>query len=147
MNRQGPRSARYFLDAANSLRTPRELAHRLLDLQRALTGINPIAASQCTVSRLKNDVLFLIAETGMTAAKLKQSAPSLLAGLHRDGHVPEVTRIEVRVRPRDDAAPLPKRAVLNGEGLSHLEQYAANLDDVPLKTALRVLIERQRRGR
>ncbi len=147
MNRQGPRSARYFLDAANSLRAPRELVNRLLGLQRAMYGIDPTAASQCKISHLKNDVLFLIADTGTAAAKLKQSAPSLLASLHRNGYVPEVARIEVRVRPRYDAASLPKRAVLNGEGLSHLEEYAANLADMPLKTALRALIERQRRRR
>lgn len=147
MNRQGPRSARYFLDTANSLRAPREQASRLLDLQRAMYDTDPVAASQCKVSHLKHDVLFLVADTGTTAAKLKQSARSLLAGLHRNGHVPEVARIEVRVRPRHDAATLPKRAVLNGEGLRHLERYAANLDDMPLKTALRALIERQRRRR
>ncbi|MBA2350724.1 MAG: DciA family protein [Burkholderiales bacterium] len=147
MKWQGPRSARYFLDTANALRAPREQACRLLALQHAICNIDLAAGAQCKVSHLKNDVLFLFADTGVTAAKLKQSAPSLLARLHRAGHVPEVARIEVRVRPRHDAAPLPKRAVLNGEGLSHLERYAANLDDMPLKAALRVLIERQRRRR
>lgn len=147
MSGQGPRPARFFLGAATALRAPCELAQGLLDLHRALARVDAVAAAQCKISHVKNGVLFLVVDNGPTAAKLKQAAPALLVKLQSDGHVPDVTRIDVRVRPRVEIALPPKRAVLSGSGLSHLERYAGNLEETPLKTALRALIDRQRRRR
>lgn len=144
MKSRGPRSTSFYLHAANQLRAPCELAYRLIDLQRALQAIGPEMATQYRISHIKSGALVVTADSGAAAAKLRQSAPAVLAKLQRHGDLPDIARIEVRVRLRFDEPARRKRAVISGEGLNQLERYAANLDEMPLKAALTALIARQR---
>lgn len=140
------RSAADFLDAGQPGQKACEHARRLLACQRALEESHPIVAAGCSISHLKNGALVIVADNGALAAKLKQSAGSVLRKLRATSELAEIRSIEILVQPRTGPARMRKSATLTGASLRQLERCAERIADPPLKAALDRMVARQRQG-
>lgn len=113
-------------------------AGRLLKLQRLFETAVPVALAQaCRVANIKLGVVFIHAENGAVATKLRQISPSLCEGFRSSGV--EVTEIQIKVQPLD-AAPqqfLPqKAAVLDDASRTSIARLSDSLPNGPLREAL-----------
>ena len=136
----------FYLNSSDSLRELAHEARRITQLHQVLRKLAPPELTQaCCVKRLRAGTLFLLAENGATAAKLKLLVPRLLTSYQQQGEKVTSIRIEVQVtdgppQPRAGRAPKP----LSPESIANLERLAAGLETTPLKQALLNLAARQR---
>jgi len=132
-----------YFDASQELRRLSHKAGQLLALQRLYERLAPPSLTRASrVFAMEQQILFLSADNGAVAAKLRQLAPEL-AGLFQNAGC-EVTRIQVRVQVaipsvRSISAPIG----LSDAGRKRLVELAGELPDSPLKNALRRLAARK----
>lgn len=136
----------YFLDSSDSLRALARAARGILQLQQVYAQVAPASlAHACHVKLLREGTLFLAAENGAIAAKLKQLTPRLLAAYQKSGF--EVTSIHYEVQVSESAHRVTSNSNLRKlsiESIEKLENFAAGLEDAPLKQALSSLAAHQR---
>jgi hypothetical protein len=117
---------------------------RMSELQRLWDKIAPPPLDRmCSISNLQGQILVVYANNGAIAAKVRQTAPTLMEKFQKRGV--EVTSILVRVQvgfrpPKERPA---KRICIGEAGLSSLRQLAFQLEASPLKAALEKMLERQ----
>ena len=138
------RSLEDCLNADAALARLTEHAAHLLKLQRIIDATIPTALKRaCRVANYRLGVVFIHADNGAVAAKLRQLAPSLGDELRSSGR--EITEIRVKVQPRDS-----EKAQEKGEAIPNLgsktKQGLTDLSlslpgDSPLKAALERLIK------
>ena len=118
---------------------------RLEVLNRTLRGCIPAPLNQhCQVANLRDNILILHADSSAWALKLRYSSRVLLQQLRQRG-VPELSAIEVKVRP-DNAAPTAIRrpekirhAHMSDKTAQLLDSIASDISDDRLKIALQRL--------
>lgn len=117
----------------------------LRQLQQVLEAALPAAlATACNVSSLQQGILTVHAENGAVALKLKQMAPRLLQLIQeRDSNVSNL-RIIVQIRDRHQVRKRNKPN-LSAQGCSILSEFAENLQDTPLKSALTRIVRHHKR--
>jgi hypothetical protein len=118
---------------------------RLLSLQRCLEAAAPAALVRtCRVANYKFGVVFIHADNGAVATKLRQVATSLGDEFRKRGN--EVNEIRVKVQPQTANPSVPQRIV--GYSISYQAKQGLTLlserlsGTSPLKDALRRLIDR-----
>lgn len=136
------RSAKDWLDQSPEYRRAMQHVDTLLGIQSTLAGIRP--ELRLVVVSLKDGLLTLQTPNAATAARCRQSEPSIRSALLQDW--PEVKAI--RFMPQRTAGPrirpsVPKRRI-PPEALGRLDALGARLEDSPLRDALRRLVARQR---
>lgn len=113
-------------------------AGRLLKLQRLFEELVPAALVRtCRIANFKSGVIFIHAENGAVAAKLRQITPSLNGELRTRGV--EVTEIRIKVQPLDVALQHrlpPRAAVLGDAGRASIARLADSLPEGPLRESL-----------
>ena len=119
-------------------------AEHLLKLQRIIDATIPTALVRaCRVANYRLGVVFIHADNGAVAAKLRQLAPSLCDELRSSGR--EITEIRIKVQPRDPGSPkqkgktIPQLGSRTKQGLTDLSLSLPG--DSPLKAALERLIK------
>lgn len=135
-----------YLGSGDTLSRLHEHAARLGRLQRTLeAALPPALVGACTVGNLKGDTLVLFARSGATAARVKQSLPSLMQHFASAGTL--LRKIEVRVSVQNVAARArpPVARALSEAGRHSLEALRDALPaDAPLARSLDRLIQRSR---
>ncbi len=137
-----PHRLNAFLESNRDLRHLSQRTRQIATLQRHYQQIAPSSLLQASrVMQLHDQTLILSADNGAVAAKLRQLSTELISLFRTRGC--EVTgiqiRVQVRVRP-DPATPRPRTLGKNGQ--KELENLALNLQDSPLKTALKRFAKR-----
>ncbi|MDO8311514.1 MAG: DciA family protein [Sideroxyarcus sp.] len=137
-----PHRLKAFLDSNQGLRHLSQRAKQIALLQRHYQLLAPpslLPASR--VMQLHGQTLILAADNGAVAAKLRQISTELISLFRTRGC--EVTGIQIRVQVRVKTTPTtPVPRILGNSGRKELENLALNLQDSPLKTALRRLAKR-----
>lgn len=137
-----PHRLNAFLDSNQDLRQLSLRAKQIAALQQHYQLIAPHSLLQASrVMQLHGQTLILSADNGAVAAKLRQISAKLISLFRTRGC--EVTGIQIRVQVRVNTTPvthIPR--TLGNNGRKELENLAANLQDSPLKTALRRLSRR-----
>jgi len=138
--------ARTLDDCLNADETMARLAAhagRLLKLQRLFQAAVPAALAQtCRVANYRLGVVFVHAENGAVAAKLRQISPSLCKVFCSGGE--QVTEIQVKVQPLNAAAhnrSRPKAAVLEEPSRESIGRLLGSLPEGPLRDALGRLLK------
>jgi hypothetical protein len=133
------------LDADTTMARLASHTKRLLSLQRCLEVATPAALVRtCRVANYKLGVVFIHADNGAVATKLRQVATSLGDEFRKRGV--EVNEIRVKVQPQEANPSLPRRStgysisVRAKQGLTSLSERLSGTS--PLKEALQRLIER-----
>lgn len=144
------RSARLLtdcLDADPSMARLTTHARRLLNLQRSLDAAAPAAlARSCRVANFKLGVVFIHADNGAVAAKLRQITARLGDEFRKRGA--EVTEIRVKVQPATGNNPTRLSvssytvSVAAKRGLTSLADRLP--EESPLRQALKRLVGRSR---
>jgi len=132
-----------YLDAGATLGRLSHRAQRLAELESAYAEAAPDRLAEASgVSHLEAGTLFLCAENGAVAAKLRQLAPLLLSKLRKQA--PECTAIRVTVQVRGWPARRPSsaRRRLGEQGIVALQALAETLPPSPLKAAVARLAAR-----
>jgi hypothetical protein len=132
-----------YLGAGDALRRLNGEARRLAELDRAYRPVVPGALAEASgVDHVDGATLFLWADSGAVAAKLRQLAPKVLKTLGK--LVPECTAIRVTVRVAGSEAGRPPRPrpKLGEQGAEALRGLASALPPSPLGTALARLAAR-----
>ena len=131
-----------YLNADEAMARLAAHAGRLLKLQRLFEEVVPAAlARTCRIANFKSGVIFIHAENGAVAAKLRQTTPSLNDEFRTRGV--EVTEIRIKVQPLDIAAqhnPPVQAAVLGDAGRASIAKLADSLAEGPLRESLRRFI-------
>jgi len=132
------RQASHWLDDDDDYRTVREAARRLLAVQRDLDALAP--SLRLHVLAWRGDELWIDAPNAAMAARLRQTEPSLRAGLLGKGW--QVSRIRSRSQPGQAvAAPLPAPRRIPAAGLAALAGLRdAIAPDHPMQRALTELL-------
>ncbi|MDD5175443.1 MAG: DUF721 domain-containing protein [Sterolibacterium sp.] len=121
-------------------------AGRLLKLQRLFETAVPISlARSCRVANIKLGVVFIHAENGAVATKLRQVSPSLCEDFRSAGE--EVTEIQIKVQPLNVATQQfssPKAVVLDDASRASITRLSDSLPDGPLREALGRFIARSK---
>ena len=103
----------------------------------------PRLARYCALGGLSNGKLTIFANNGAIAARLRQTAPSLLLKFQANGY--EVTAIRIAVQANSPGngnnVPIAKRSV-NRAGRESLRRLASELPPSPLKTSVESLLHR-----
>lgn len=138
------RSVDEFLKSEGGLARLTDHADRLLRLQRIFESAVPRPLVRgARVANLKLGRLVIYADSGAVAAKLRQIVPTLRGAFANSAA--EVTGIEVKVQPRDDAASPPsrqKRAPPGERAKQGLTSLADRLpEDSPLVRRLRDFVK------
>jgi len=132
----------YFLGTSPTLHTLQTEAKKLACTQQAWGKIAPPALLAATcVGALQQGVLTIYVNNGAVAAKLKQQAQSLLGKLRESGLEVTSIRFEVQVRVAESTAKHEKEIALSAVALNSLEHLADDLEDSPLRDALRRLVK------
>jgi hypothetical protein len=91
--------------------------------------------------QLHGQTLILSADNGAVAAKLRQISTELISLFRTMGC--EVTGIQIRVQVRVKIRPVvPPPRTLSSNGRKELEKLTLDLQDSPLKSALKRLVKR-----
>ena len=121
--------------------------------QTFLTIIPSYLAQSCSLGKIINHKLTILADNGAIASKLKLIAPSMLLQLQKLGW--EITTIQISVQAHYYAKNSPalikkerdkKKPKLSQTGIESLEQLAASLSDSALKNAIRSLLATQKKN-
>jgi len=127
-----------FLNADEAMARLAAHAGRLLKLQRLFEEKAPAAlARTCRIANFKSGVIFIHAENGAVAAKLRQILPSLNEELRAGGV--DVTEIRIKVQPLDIAVQHKspaQAAVLGDAGRASIVRLADSLPEGPLRESL-----------
>ena len=131
-----------FLQTNQSLLHLSQRAKLLAALQSHFQQIAPPSLIQsCRVMQLHGQTLIVAADNGAVAAKLRQTSPEMMSAFVARGI--QVTGIQIRVQVRTRAAPvIPPRRTVGNNGRKELENLALNLQESPLRNALRRLAKR-----
>ncbi len=134
-----------FFSAAPELRQVYAQANHLQLLQQVFRDHLPAGmAMACGVSALRQGVLTVHADNGAMALKLKQMAPALLRAVQElDASILSV-RIIVQIEDRNQARKRNKPQ-LGTTGCNILAEFAQNLQDTPLKSAISRMAQRHKR--
>lgn len=132
-----------YFGISQDLRRLSVQAERLLALQRHYERLAPPPLARASrVIAARQQVLFISADNGAVAAKLRQIAPQL-AELFRNAEC-EVTRIQVKVQvAAPPARPASTPIRLSVAGRERLSELAGELPDSPLKSVLHRLAARK----
>jgi hypothetical protein len=136
-NTRQMRKVQDYLNAGDALRSLNQEVRRLAELDRAYKRAIPEALAEASgVNHIEGGTLFLWADGGAVAAKLRQLSPTLLKELGR--FAPDCTAIRMVVRFRGVGSgrsrrPRPRIAEPGAEALREL---ASELPPSSLKTAL-----------
>jgi len=137
-----PHRLNAFLDSSQDLRHLSQRVKQIATLQRHYQLIAPPSLLQASrVMQLHGQTVILAADNGAVAAKLRQISTELISLFLTRGC--EVTGIQIRVQVRVRVTPTtstPRR--LGNSGRKALESLALDLQDSPLKIALRRLARR-----
>lgn len=127
-----------FLNADEAMARLAAHAGRLLKLQRLFEEVVPATlARACRIANFKSGVIFIHAENGAVAAKLRQTMPSINDEFRTRGV--QVTEIRIKVQPLDVAVqhkPRPRAAVLGDAGRASIARLADSLPEGPLRESL-----------
>ncbi len=136
----------HFINTSDQLRQLASQAHRLAELTRVFSTIAPPSLAQaCRAGRLNSGTLFLLAENGAVAAKLKQLVPRLLTAYGKLGGEVTSIHIDVQVKERDlEHRPHSRERPLSIASIEHLRKLAASMEESPLKEAVTRLAARGR---
>jgi hypothetical protein len=137
------RTIGFLLNSLKDLEAISMRVKRIAALQKAFVDAAPKDLTQWSrVGSETQGILVLLADNGAVAARLRQSAPRLLAAIRK--RWPEVTaiRIEVQVVQNSKVKNRQKRRV-GTTGLEDLRQLAGALPDSALRTAIVNLIAHQ----
>ncbi len=142
MSFRSPSRVNSILQAATGLRDFAREAQRLAELTEIASRVLPDAIRPAvTAGRLREGVLFLLAENAAVAAKLRQFAPRLLASYRRSGW--QVTEIRVAVQVSgNEARAKPPSPQLSAGTAKELSKLAARVNDPGLQAALQRLAGR-----
>ena len=136
----------FYLNTSSQFQTLTAEVRQLAKLQQLMRSTLPSAlADACRVSALQGDRLFLLADNGAVATKLKQLTPRLLSSFQKQRF--KVTGIQIRVQVEGSwppPAPKTKKTPLSIESIEYLEQLAENLEDSPLKDVVASMATSQR---
>ena len=113
------------------------MARRTAELQRVY--IQDVPSELSTASHVywaRAGVLFVAAENGAIAAKLRQLAPRILARLRQQGFEFNAMRVEVQVELNQRALPKIEGKPLSEKALISIRDAARGLPESPLKSAL-----------
>ena len=133
-----------LLVATDELKTLTARTRRLRELQKLYFRSAPRElAGSSRVKSYKAGVLCVTADNGVVAAKLKQLAPSVLAGIRRNEPDVAAIRIEVRVSViRSSRGAARPQKVLPPQALAAFQALAGRITEEPLKLALANLVRR-----
>ena len=138
-----------LLARSGQLKTMSREAQRLTELELLIFEAAPGALSEATrVKQLRAGTLVLLADNAAVAVKLRQLLPRLLVCVRKRD--PEVSGIRVEVQPargRQRAAEGSRKKLLTAGAIKSFENLAGRLRDSPLKTAVRRLVQHQKKGR
>ena len=136
----------FYINRSDSLRKLARNVQHMADLQQVFVNIAPPSLTQaCNVKQLLAGTLYLLAENGVIAAKIKQLAPRLLTAYQKLGLDVTLIRIEVQVKEvAQNQTSKPNKIPLSVESIENLESLAAGLEDSSLKQALTNMAVRQR---
>lgn len=127
-----------FLNADEAMARLAAHAGHLLKLQRLFEEVAPAAlARTCRIANFKSGVIFIHAENGAVAAKLRQITPRLNDEFRTRGV--QVTEIRIKVQPLDVAVqhrPPSPAAVLGDAGRASISRLADSLPEGPLRESL-----------
>jgi hypothetical protein len=127
-----------FLNADEAMARLADHARRLLKLQSLFEEVVPaMLARTCRIANFKSGVIFIHAENGAVAAKLRQITPSLNDDFRTRGV--QVTEIRIKVQPLDGAPQhksLPQPAVIGEAGRASIARLADSLPEGPLRESL-----------
>jgi hypothetical protein len=133
-----------FLDVGDALGRLNHQAQRLAELDRAYKRAVPRELAEVSgVDHVKAGSLFLWADGGAVAAKLRHLSPMVLSRITR--LAPEVSAIRVIVQVSGSPAGRPNSSAKPGIGEGGAEALRGLVDTLapsPLKTALARLAER-----
>jgi hypothetical protein len=132
-----------YLCAGDALRRLHQEARRLDELDQAYKRAVPDALAEASgVNHIEAGTLFLWADGGAMAAKLRQLTPMVLVKLRK--LAPECTaiRVAVRVGGRQPRRPSSPRPQIGDGGAEALRGLASALPASSLKTALARLAAR-----
>lgn len=131
------RKIRDYLGAGDVLRRLTAEAQRLAELDRAYRRAVPRPLAQASgVDHVAGDTLYLWADGGVVAAKLRQLAPMVRARLGSLAPECSAVRVVVRIGARETSRtrrPLPR---IGERGAEALQELADALPASPLGTAL-----------
>ena len=133
--------------AGGTLATLCDESRRMRELQRVFFDSAPPPLARVTrVKALRAGTLYLSADNGAVAAKLRQLAPRLLTAIRE--RVPEINGIRVEVQviaTADELRKNTRKTALSIETIENFEKLAAAMQDCDLKSALGALARRHRR--
>ena len=119
-------------------------AWHLLKLQRIIdTTMPPSLKRACRIANYRLGIVFIHADNGAVAAKLRQLAPSLCDDLRSSGG--DITEIRIKVQPREVTEPaeigktIPQLGARTKQGLTNLSHSLPG--DSPLKASLERLLK------
>jgi hypothetical protein len=137
-----PHRLNAYLASNPELRQLSGKARQLATLQRLYESLVPPALQRSSqVLQLHQQTLFIAANNGAVAAKLRQMTTELISLFQARGC--EVTGIQIKVQVTAARAPLPSEPRrLGREARDALGELQENLADSPLKTALKRLLRR-----
>lgn len=131
----------FFLGASPNLHALQVETQKLERIRQAWEAVAPPAQLGTTRPGVMHEgALTVYADSGAIAAKLKQQSQRLLVKLQERGLEVTAIRFEVQVRVPDEAMP-QKNLKLSQAALGSLERMAEDLEDSPLRDALRQLVE------
>ena len=132
-----------YLGAGDALPRLNQEARRLAELDQAYRRAVPDALAEASgVNHLEAGTLFLWAEGGTVAAKLRQLTPMVLVKLKKLAPECTAVRVTVRVGGREIGRPGGTRPRIGKGGAEALRGLASELPPSSLKTALSRLAAR-----
>ncbi|MFZ1548502.1 MAG: DciA family protein [Candidatus Nitrotoga sp.] len=133
-----------YFNASQELRQLSHKVDQLLILQRHYEQIAPPSLVRAShVVQIDQQTLFVAADNGTVAAKLRQLAPGLTQLLQNRGY--EITGIQIRVQVALPISTRPPRPTsLSTIGRQQLVDFTVKLRDSPLKTALQRLAKNEK---
>lgn len=134
------------LNADESLARLTAHAGHLLKLQRIIDTTIPSALLQaCRIANYRLGIVFIHADNGAVAAKLRQLAPSLCEELRSGGR--QITEIRVKVQPRECPPPRINTESVPALGLRSKQGLTDLANGLPEDSPLRASLERLLRSR
>ena len=132
----------YFLGASPNLHALQVEAQKLARAQQAWEKAAPPALTSASrAGALQHGALTVYVGNGTIAAKLKQQAPRLLDKLREFGLEVTAIRFEVQVNVPESTGKHEKDIALSEGALNSLDRLADDLEDSPLRDALRRLVK------
>lgn len=134
-----------ILGETRELGTLAAVSRHITQIQQVYQEAVPSELARASrVRGARADVLSVVADTSVMAAKLRQLSPRVLNRLRQNGFEFNSMRIEVQVDRT--AAPAPRRSSkqLSPLALSTIEEALQSIPESPLKAALERLARRRR---